>query len=257
MKMTKTIVFVHGAWVTPACWASMKVFFEARGYVCHTPHWPYLDKPVADLKRHIDPAFAKTTVKSLVDHYADFIKTLPEPPIVIGHSFGGLIVQLLADRGLGARNIAIDAGNPSGVMPSLGAVLAAAPVLIQWNGWNKISTMSFKGFCSNFANTLAKKDMRAAYDAQIVPAPGRIYFEAALGIGTALNWKNPNRPPLLLISADKDYTATPSMIRAMYRRHKASPVRVDLHSFKNRSHYLIAEPGWEEIAQDIHSWVQA
>ena len=234
----------------------MKEYFESKGYMCVAPHWPYVDKPAAELNRSIDPAFAKTTVKSLVDHYAAIIQTLPEPPIIIGHSFGGLITQLLLDRGLGARGVAIDPGNPSGVMPSLAAVLAAAPVLFQWNGWNKICKMSFKAFSTTFANTLPKSDMQTTYNAQIMPAPGRIYFEAALGIGCSLDWKNPKRAPLLLLSADKDYTASPSMIRAMYRRHKESPVRVDLHTFKKRSHWLIAEPGWEGVAQDIWSWIQ-
>ena len=254
--MTKSIVFVHGAWVTPACWQLMKGYFESLGYVCIAPHWPYIDKSISDLNRSIEPAFAKTTVESLVDYYATIIRALPESPVIIGHSFGGLITQLLLDRGLGARGVAIDPGNPSGVMPSVAAVLAAAPVLFQWNGWNKICKMSFKAFRTTFANTLPKSAMRDTYDAQIVPAPGRIYFEAALGIGCSLDWKNPKRAPLLLLSADKDYTASPSMIRAIYRRHKASPVRVDLHTFKGRSHWLIAEPGWEAVAQDISNWIQ-
>jgi pimeloyl-ACP methyl ester carboxylesterase len=256
MVASKTIVFVHGAWVTPACWSSMKGYFEERGYTCHTPHWPHVDRPVAELNRSMNPAFAKTTVMSLVDHYASFIRALPEPPIVIGHSFGGLIVQLLVDRGLGARGVAIDPGNPSGVLPSLSAILAAAPVLLTWNGWNKVCKISFDSFRKTFANTLPQAEMRPTYDAQIIPAPGRIYFEAAFGVGTNLNWKNPDRRPLLLISATKDKTASPSMIKAMYRRHKESPVAVDFHSFPNRSHWLIAEGGWQEIAQDIWKWVQ-
>ncbi|HWK47484.1 MAG TPA: alpha/beta hydrolase [Stellaceae bacterium] len=254
--MAQTIVFVHGAWVTPACWQSFKTFFEQKGYTCLTPHWPYIDRPVEQLNLSIDPAFAKTTVKSLTDHYAAIIRSLPEPPILIGHSFGGLIVQLLLDRGLGARGAAIEPGNPSGVLPSLAAVLAAAPVLLTWSGWSKVCKMSFHGFATTFANTLPKADMRRVYETQIVPAPGRIYFQAALGIGTSLNFKNPDRPPLLLISADKDKTASPSMIRAMYRRHKASPVRVDFQSFKGLSHWLIAEPGWEAVATAIWNWAQ-
>ncbi len=255
--MTKSIVFVHGAWVTPRCWQSMQDYFETKGYACLAPHWPHIDKPVAELNRSIDPAFAKTTVKSLVDHYAAIIQAMPEPPVIIGHSFGGLIVQLLLDRGLGTQGIAIDPGNPRGVIPSLAAVKAAAPVLFQWNGWNKVCKMSFKSFRTTFANTLPDDLMQITYDTQIVPAPGRIYFEAALGIGCSLDWKNPKRPPLLLLSAEKDHTSSPSMARAMYRRHKASPVRVDLHTFSNRSHWLIAEPGWESVAQDILDWIQS
>ena len=99
--MSKSILFVHGAWVTPACWDSFKSFFEARGYARQAPAWPYLDRPVAELKRGIDPKFAGLTIEALVDHYARIIQAAPKPPILVGHSFGGLIVQLLLTRGLG------------------------------------------------------------------------------------------------------------------------------------------------------------
>jgi len=115
--------------------------------------------------------------------------------------------------------------------------------------------MSFDSFAGTFANTLAPSAMREAYARHIVPAPGRIYFQAALGIGNALNFSNPSRPPLLLISGEKDLTSTPDMAEAMLERHRRSPSRVDLLSFPGRSHWLIAEPGWEEVAAGILDWV--
>ena len=253
--MSKTIIFVHGAWVTPSCWQSLKGYFEAEGYTCEAPPWPYLDHPIADLKKRIDPAFANITVKMLVDHYATRIQAMADPPILIGHSFGGLIVQLLLDRGLGVAGVAIDAGPPRGVLPSWAAIKSAAPVLLSWIGWSKLHSMSFKGFSKNFSNGLSPEEMQKEYDSQIIQAPGRIYFQAALGLGIGLSFANPNRAPLLLIAGGADRTSTPSMVHAMYRRHKKSPRPVAILEFPGRSHWLIAAPGWEEMGQGISDWL--
>ena len=132
--MSKTIMFIHGAWVTPSCWANFRSLFESLGYATVAPAWPYLDEPVAQLQKQIDPRFADLTIKLLVDHYAQKIADLPEPPILVGHSFGGLIVQLLLDRGLGQAGVAVDSGPPRGVLPSWIAIKSALPVLLSWRG---------------------------------------------------------------------------------------------------------------------------
>lgn len=246
--MQKTILFIHGAWVTPLCWSNFRSFFEAEGYRCLAPAWPYVGA-------NPDPRLAKTTVKDLVDFYASEIRQLAEPPILIGHSFGGLIVQLLLDRGLGLAGVAIDPGPPRGVIPSPRAVLSALPVLTAFMGWNRILAMSFKGFAATFANSLPGKDMRRAYAEHIVPAPGRIYFQAALGVGVGLDFKRADRAPLLLVAGENDKTSTPDMVRAMYKRHSRSPAATDFLSFPGRSHWLIAEPGWDEVAGGISEWI--
>jgi pimeloyl-ACP methyl ester carboxylesterase len=254
--MSKTILLVHGAWVTTHCWSGFRKFFEARGYKVVVPPWPYMDRPVEALRRNPDPRIAALTVKDLVDHFEKHIRSLPEAPILIGHSFGGLIVQMLLDRGLGAAGIAIDAGPPRGVLPSPRAIQSALPVLLAWRGWSRILFMSFKGFSTTFANTLAPSQQQETYDQHIVPAPGRIYFQAALGIGIAIRFKNPKRPPLLLTAAAEDRTSTPSMARAMYRKQRQAPSRTDIIEFPNRSHWLIAEPGWEGVADAILKWAE-
>jgi pimeloyl-ACP methyl ester carboxylesterase len=254
--MPKTIMFVHGAWVTPASWEKFKSFFEAKGYTCVAPGWPYIDKPVAELKKGIDPRFAEQTISSLVEHYAQKLRSLAASPILIGHSFGGLIVQELLDRGFGRLGVAIDPGPPRWVFPTLPALRSALPVLLSWNGWNKLHTMSFADFCASFANGLPASQQRAAYDDQIIQAPGRIYFQAALGLDNGVNFANPKRAPLLLIAGEKDMTVTPSMVRAMYRMHKKSPAPVELVELPGHSHYLIAEPGWEEVAGAILAWIE-
>jgi pimeloyl-ACP methyl ester carboxylesterase len=253
--MKKTIMLVHGAWVTPDCWENFRTYFESKGYACIVPAWPYLNRPVAELRESPDPKLKYTTIKSLVDHYEQLIKNLPEPPILIGHSFGGLIVQMLIDRGLGVAGIAIDAGPPRGVVPSLRAIRSAAPVLFSWFGWRRVLTMSFKSFSETFANRLGATEQRSAYENYIVPAPGRIYFQAAIGIGNGVDFANPTRSPLLLIAGEDDRTSTPSMVEAMYRKYSKSPMQTDIMRFPKRSHWLIAEPGWEEVAAKSLEWV--
>ena len=254
--MSKTIMLVHGAWVTTDCWTSFRDFFEAKGYRVIVPPWPYLDRRAEELRRSPDPRLAEMTIKGLVDHFEKKILELREQPVLIGHSFGGLIVQMLLDRGLGAAGVAIDAGPPRGVLPSATAIGAALPVLLMWRGWSRIASMSFGSFSTTFANTLPQREQRRAYERHIVPAPGRIYFQAALGIGNAVDFANPKRPPLLLIAASEDRTSTPSMVKAMYRKHSRAPSRTDIHEFPNRSHWLIAEPGWEEVADAIVKWAE-
>jgi pimeloyl-ACP methyl ester carboxylesterase len=228
-----------------------------KDYTVVVPAWPHMDKPVHMLRHHPDPRLATQTIKGLVDYFEAQIRALPAAPILIGHSFGGLIVQMLLDRGLGSAGVAIDAGPPRGVLPSLTAIKSAMPVLLAWRGWKRILSMSFESFSKTFANTLPGSDQRAAYDQHIVPAPGRIYFQAALGIGNAVHFNNPKRPPLLLIAAREDRTSTPSMVRAMYRKHSRAPSRTDFMEFPARSHWLIAEQGWEEVADKALTWAEA
>jgi len=255
--MSKTILLVHGAWVTTSSWTNFKTLLEAKGHKVVVPAWPYVGKAVEELRRHPDPRLANQTIKGLVDYFEEQIRALPAPPILMGHSFGGLIVQMLLDRGLGAAGVAIDAGPPRGVLPSFTAIKSALPVLLAWRGWNRILPMSIESFTKTFANTLPPKVQQATYDQHIVPAPGRIYFQAALGIGNAVKFKNPKRPPLLLIGAKEDRTCTISMVRAMYQKHSHAPSRTDIMEFPARSHWLIAEPGWEEVAEKALAWTEA
>ncbi len=166
-------------------------------------------------RRGPDPRLAKMTIKELVDHFEKHIRDLPKRPVLIGHSFGALIVQMLLDRGLGVAGVVIDAAPPRGVLPSLTAIGSAVPVLLMWRGWSRIASMSFKSFSTLMANTLSQSQQRRAYDRHIVPAAGRIYFQAPLGLGNAVDFANPKCPPLLLIAASEDRTSTWSMVKAM------------------------------------------
>jgi pimeloyl-ACP methyl ester carboxylesterase len=247
-------MFVHGAWLTPFSWDQWRTRYEARGYTTLAPPWPLEDVPIEKLRRSPHPDLGKTTITKIVDHYDKLIRALPEPPIIIGHSFGGLFIQLLLDRGLGAAGVGVDPGQVRGVIPRPRALLSALPVLMAWRGWSRVLPMTFEQFASNFAQTLPAAEMRPSYDRYIVPTPGRIYFQAAVGIGTGINAKNPDRAPLLLISGEKDRTVDPSTIEANYRKQRHAPSVTDFKSFPGRSHFLCAEPGWEEVADYAIEW---
>src|SRR5690606_21795004 len=191
VRMSRTVMMIHGAWLTPASFDRFRERYEARGFACLAPPWPYMDRPIDQLRKDPDPRLARVTIGEIVDHYAAIVNTLPEPPILMGHSFGGLFVQLLLDRRLGAAGVAIDPGTPRGVLPGMDTMLSSMPVLLAWNGWNRVLTMQFETFASRFAQRLSPAEMRAAYDQYIVPAPGRLYWQAAAGMGNALNYANP------------------------------------------------------------------
>jgi pimeloyl-ACP methyl ester carboxylesterase len=252
--MTKTVMFVHGAWLTPTAWDGWRAHFEAAGYNTVAPTWPHMNRPIDALRRSPAQALAKLNVVDIVDHYAAEIAKLDEPPIIIGHSFGGLITLMLMDRGLGAAGVALDPAPPRGVIPGLRSVLSALPVLTSWNGWNRVLTMSRKGFATTFANTLPAGVVDTAYDTYVVPAPGRPYFQASLGIGNGVSFKELTQP-LLLIAGLKDKTADPAMIKRIWRAYHKANAPAEFATYPDRSHFLFAESGWEEIADGVLGWL--
>jgi pimeloyl-ACP methyl ester carboxylesterase len=253
--MPTTVLFIHGAWLTPTSWDGFRRRFEARGYRTMAPPWPHNDRPIDELRRSPDPALAKTTIGKLVDHYQREVRALSEPPVLVGHSFGGIIVQKLMDRGLGAAIVAIDPVPPRFVQPRPITLLSAVPVLSSWRGWNRVLTMSFKEFARNFAADLPETEQREAYQRYIVPTPGRLIFQTAAHIGDGVRWKNGDRAPLLLIAGEKDRTIEASMVRAAYKAYRRSAAITDFKLFPRRSHFLINSPGWEEVADYAIDWL--
>jgi pimeloyl-ACP methyl ester carboxylesterase len=253
------ILFVHGAWVGPRCWDSWRQFYEAEGVRSIAPAWPFDDRPYEELRRAPDPALARLGVGEIVDHYAQIIQGMPTKPVLVGHSFGGLIVQLLLSRGLGAAGVAIDPGPPRGVFPTPRALLTALPVLLAWRGWKRIMHMTYKQFVAGFAHELPERDRREAYEQHVIPTPGRPYFQAAFAPfhrATEVNFRRADRAPLLITSGELDRTAPPAMVRANHRAYRHSSARTDFHEFPKRSHWIIAEPGWEEVARYALSWTR-
>lgn len=253
---TNSIVFVHGAWMTAASWDNFIPPFAAAGFSAHVPTWPGLDGlSAAEINAAPPAGFGGLRIGTIVDHYADFIRSLPEPPILVGHSFGGLIVQLLLDRGLGAAGVAIDPAPIGGVPAGLRALVSAFPILARWNGWNRPYALSQREFAAKFANGAPAGQQAAAYHSVAIPAPGRIFYQAAFMLGT---WISPRRRsvPLLITGGSRDRLVTSFMSRLAFRRQRRSPARTDYRLFAGRSHFLTAEPGWEDVADTVLRWIE-
>jgi pimeloyl-ACP methyl ester carboxylesterase len=252
---TRTVLFITGAWMHTSSWDKFRSAFEAAGYKTIAPAWPYLDAPTAaELREKVDPRLGSTTFGQIVDHYAKIIATLDEQPLIVGHSMGGLITQLLLDRGLGTAGIAMDPGPIAGAFPGPVSLLAALPPILA--GWSNTHTISREGFAKNFANITTPEEQKVAYDAYVVPTSGRIFYQAAGMIGTGANVKA-RKQPLLVMSAEHDRTVTPFLARQIYNIQKKAPAKTDFKEWQDRDHFLAGEKGWEEVAQYAIDWFRA
>lgn len=252
--MTRTIVLIHGAWLNSRSWEGFKARYEARGYTVLTPDWPFDDRPPEELRRAPDPRLARTGQKAIIDHYEDIIRGLPEEPILIGHSLGGVFVQHLLDRGCGVAGVAINPAPTPGVPLGPHAIVSALPVFSDLLSWRKAKVMTRRFFESRFAQTAPRDRTAELYDRYIVPTAGRVYWDGVTGASGRIRWTNPDRAPLLLVSGDLDLIADASMTRAIYRRQKRAPSRTDLKIFHGRSHWTCMDAGWETVADYALDW---
>jgi pimeloyl-ACP methyl ester carboxylesterase len=254
----KRVVFIHGAFMSAESWAPWMQRFEARGYKTVAPAWPFLDHSVDDLKRAPDRRFGKLGIGEIVDNYASIIRDLDAPPILVGHSFGGLFVQMLLDRGIGAAGVAIDPAPPKGVLPGKNAVRASLPVLLGWESWQRVRRMSFENFQWGWVHTLSEPEQRAVYEQQVIPTSGRLFLQALLApltSETKVNFRNSLRGPLLIIAGELDRTVEAPMNLANYQKYARSTSVTDYRAFPGRTHWIIGQPGWEEVADYVMDWI--
>jgi len=239
-------------------WDPWRQRFEARGYKTVAPAWPFLDHSVDDLQHAPDPRFGRLGITEIVDNYASIIRELEMPPVLVGHSFGGLFVQLLLDRGLGAAGVAIDPAPPKGVLPSLNAVRASLPVIRAWNFWQRVRWMSLSDFQWGWVHTLSEPEQRAAYEQHVIPTSGRIFLQALLAPFTdvtKVNYRNHLRPPLLIVAGELDRTVEARMVLANFRKYGRSTAVTDYQAFPGRTHWICRQPGWEEVADHALDWL--
>ncbi|GAA0639752.1 alpha/beta hydrolase [Brevundimonas lenta] len=252
--MSRTIMLIHGAWLNAASWEAWKARYEAKGFTVVAPDWPYDDRPPAELRASPDPRLAKVGQVAIFDHYDRIIRAMPQEPILIGHSLGGVIVQHLLDRGLGVAGVAIDPAPTPGVPLGPHAIASALPVFSDVFSGSKSKVMTRKFFGERFAQTAPRDQVDALYDRYIVPTPGKVYWDGVTGASGHITWDNPRRAPLLLIGGELDLIADASMTRGIYNKQKQAPSRTDLKIFEGRSHWTCMDAGWETVADYALDW---
>ncbi len=262
--MNQTIIFIHGAWMTPKCWEPFESFFTTRGYTCQAPAWPYHDRPIDELRARPDPGLKQLGLGEIIDHYARIIQQLPEPPILIGHSFGGLVTQVLLDRGLGAAGVALDPAPPRGILAAAYPTTTRAllRIIATPGGWRKVFHWSLGEFAYAFVNTLPPEEQKRAYDEYVVPESGRLFFQNALSPLNArtpgqVNFNNGRRAPLLITAGTKDHIIPAGMVRVTFRKYnQRSGAITEFQAFPGGTHWLIAQPGWEMVAGSVETWLR-
>lgn len=255
-----TIVLIHGLWLTPRSWEGWIDRYQKAGYKVLAPSWPGLEKEVEAIR--IDPSPLKgLKLKTVVDHYDRIIRNLDSQPILMGHSFGGLIVQMLVDRGLGSAAVLLDSAQPAGVpvLPFV-TIRATLPILGNPFSYNSTTSLSPAQFNYAFTNELNAGESKKVYDRYSIPAANQILWDAALALlnpngSSKVNFKNANRAPILFIAGGNDHLAPAAINRANLRKYvQGSTAITDYREFPNRTHHTVGQTGWEQVADHAIQW---
>jgi len=225
------VVFIHGLWLLPSSWDRWAAVFEEAGFTALTPGWPDDPETVEEAKAHPE-VLAGKTVGQVADHFSDIIRRLDKKPAVLGHSFGGLLTQIVAGRGLSAASVAIDPAPFRGVLPlPISALRVANVVLHNPRNWNRAVPLSYDQFRYGFANAVSEDEAK-------------------------VDTKNPERGPLLITSGTKDHTVPPSIAKASFKRQQKNEGVTEFVSFPDRGHALVIDHGWRDVADTALAFVQ-
>ena len=254
----QTVVLIHGMWMTPRSWDHWIDHYADRGHRAIAPGWPGVKDP-EETRR--DPSALKGLgLQRIVDHYVGIIRELDRSPIIMGHSFGGLVTQLLLDRGLGTAGVAIGTAPPKGVILLPASTLRAAfPGLKNPFGRNGLAPLSPKQFRWRFTNTLSQEESDLSYREHYIPGTNRAFFEAAYAAFSGnspahINFKNPARAPLLLLVGEKDHISPPALNKSLLKLQRQAPSVTESKEYPGRTHFTAGMDGWEAVADDALNW---
>lgn len=254
---SKTVVFVHGMYFTPISWQAWESYFQSKGYKTLAPAWPGHEKPVEEQRRaHPDKVLAALTLEQIVDTYRNVLRGLGgEKPIVVGHSMGGLVVQLLLQEGLASAGIAIDSAPPKGVLSLRYSFLKSNwPAIQPGANIDEPVLLSQQDFAYAFVNCLNAAEQGSVYERFAVPESRRV-GKAPTTDAAKVDFTRA-RPPLLMIAGSDDHIIPISLVRSQYGRYSASPSITDFKEFQGRCHFIVGQPGWEEVADYVLGWIQ-
>ena len=255
------IVFVHGLWLLPSSWDRWATFFEEAGFTALTPGWP--DDPSTVDEANANPdVFANKTIGQVADHVAQIIRGLQRKPAIIGHSFGGLLAQILAGRGLSTATVAIDPAPVRGVRPlPLSALRSSFPVLGNPANRHRAVPLTYEQFRFAFANAVSEEEAKQLYEEFAVPAPGAPLFQAATAnlnpwTEAKVDTENPDRGPMLIISGEKDHTVPWAIANASFHQQQKNAAITEIVEIPNRGHALTIDSGWKEVATTALNFVR-
>jgi non-heme chloroperoxidase len=255
------VVFVHGLWLLPSSWDRWTAVFEEAGYTALTPGWPDDPETVEEAKAHPE-VFAGKTVGQVADHFEAVIGRLERKPAVVGHSFGGLLAQILAGRGLAAATVAISPAPFRGVLPlPLSALRSSSPVLANPANRNRAVPLTYDQFRYAFANAVSEDEAKALYESYAVPAPGAPLFQAATAnlnprTEAKVDTEGADRGPLLILSGEKDHTVPWAIAHASYKKQQRNTAVTEILEVPGRGHALTIDSGWREVADIAVRFVQ-
>jgi pimeloyl-ACP methyl ester carboxylesterase len=255
------VVFIHGLWLLPSSWDRWSDVFEQAGYAPLTPAWP--DDPQSVEEANANPeVFAHKTVGQVADHFAEVIASLKKKPAVVGHSFGGLLTQIVAGRGLAAASVAIDPAPFRGVLPlPISALKSSRPVLGNPANRNRAVPLTYEQFRFGFANAVSEDEARQLYETFAVPASGAPLFQAATAnlnpwTEAKVDTKNADRGPLLIISGEKDNTVPWAIANASFKKQARNDGVTEIVEIPGRGHALTIDSGWRKVADTALDFVK-
>jgi pimeloyl-ACP methyl ester carboxylesterase len=255
------VVFVHGLWLLPSSWDRWSELFEEAGYVALTPGWPDDPATVAEAKANPE-VFAGKGIGEIADYEEAIIRRLQRRPVVVGHSFGGLLTEILAGRGLAVASVAISPAPFRGVLPlPISALRAGAPVLKNPVNRHKAIPLTYEQFRYAFANAVGEDEAKQLYETYSVAGPGEPLFQAAAAnlnpwSEAKVDTGNPDRGPMLIISADADHTVPWSIAHASYEREQRNGSVTEIVKLEGRGHSLTIDAGWRGVAETALAFVR-
>jgi non-heme chloroperoxidase len=262
MASTPTpVVFIHGLWLHADSWGPWVSLFKDMGYAPQAPGWPGDASTVEETRRQADK-IAGVGINDVVDHYAKVIADLGTKPIVIGHSFGGLIVQRLLGEDLASAGVGIDAAPIKGVIYLPPSALRVASVALRSPGnRHRAVSLTQKQFRYGFGNAIPEKESTELFERWTIPSPGKPLFEAASAnlvpsSPAKVNTQNSTRGPLLLTAGGKDHTVPPAIVKSTRKQYHKSTAITDLKEFSDRGHSLCIDHGWREVADAVLAWLK-
>jgi non-heme chloroperoxidase len=255
------VVFVHGLWLLSSSWDRWRARFEDAGYATVAPGWPD-DPETVDEANENPEVFAHKTVGQVADHFAAAAEALDRRPAVVGHSFGGLLTEIVAGRGLAAVSVAISPAPFRGVLPlPVSALRSAFPVLHNPVNHGRAVPLTYDQFRYAFANAVDEDEAKTLYTSFAVPAAGVPLFQAATAnlnpwTEVKVDTRNPDRGPLLIVSGEKDHTVPWSIANASYKKERKNPGTTEITEIEGRGHALTIDSGWETVADTALDFVK-